>query len=75
MEILKKKDYNKCERNGFKLNQKVFFNRKNKESRILAIDTSGDYSFKFFIKDNEGDYCEYLVQCCGVKKVFDKKGT
>lgn len=73
MDILKKKDYDKCEMCGFRLNQKVFF--KKKKSRILAIDTSleGD-NFKFFVKDKEGHYCKAMTGC-GVKKVFDKKGT
>ena len=74
MEILKKKDYDKCEMDGFKLNQKVLLNNR-KNSRILAIDTSGDDIFKFFVKDNEGNYCKHLTECCGVKEVFDKKGT
>lgn len=73
MDILKKKDYDKCERDGFKLNQKVFF--KKKKSKILAIDTSGEDSFKFFVRDKEGSYCRNLIWCRGVKKVFDKKGT
>lgn len=73
MDILKKKDYDKCEMYGFKLNQNVLFNEK--KSRILAIDTSGEDNFKFFVKDKEGHYCKNITWCRGVKKVFDKKGT
>lgn len=75
MDILKKKDYDKCERDGFKLNQEVFFNRKNKKSKILAIDTSGDDDFKFFIEDGEGDFLKNYTSGCGTKESLDKKGT
>ena len=75
MDILKKKDYDKCVVNGFKLNQKVFFNRKNKESRILAIDTSGNDAFQFFIEDGEGDFLKRWVPGCSTKKSLNKKGT
>lgn len=75
MEILKKKDYDTCEMYGFKLNQKVFFKKKNKKSKILAIDTLVGDSFVFFVRDEEGNYCSDVAGYRGVKKVFDKKGT
>lgn len=75
MDILKKKDCDRCVMDGFKLNQKVFFKRKNKKSRILAIDTSGDDSFKFFIEDEEGNFLKKYISGWGTKESLDKKGT
>ncbi len=74
MDILKKKDYDECERYGCKLNQDIFFKKK-KVSKILAMDMSDDDEFKFFVRDKEGYYCRNLIGCRGVKQVFDKKGT
>src|SRR5574344_1283849 len=77
MDILKKKDYDKCERSGFRLYQKVLFTNDKKEtvkSRILAIDTTYSDNFGFFVRDEKGDYCKSLSGC-GTKEVFNKKGT
>lgn len=75
MDVLNKNDYDRCVMDWFKLNQKVLLNKENKKSKILAIDMSGEDSFKFFVKDKKGNYCKDLGGCYGVSSVFDKKGV
>ena len=74
MYILKKKDYDKCEMDGFKLNQKVLLRKNNKKSKILAIDTSGHDDYKFFVRDGEGDFVRRDILGYGTKKSLDRKG-
>lgn len=74
MEILDKKDYDKCEMDGFKLNQKVLLRKSNKKSKILAIDTSGHDDYKFFVIDGEGDFLRKYIPGYRTKKSLDKKG-